>query len=105
MPGSLDALQLVATSIVESQSRPRDQVLDSLRGEDLRRLSESGDAGGEVHGDPGGLFACRADLAGVDAGANLDSQRPDSLHDRLRAFHAPCRPVERSEKTIAGDIL
>src|SRR5262245_57061229 len=44
------------------------------------------------------------DLAGVEAGAYLDTQRSDRLRDGLRALHPPNRPVERDEEAVAHGL-
>jgi len=105
MPGPFDAFQLAAAALVESQSGSGDQVLDRLRDEDLRRLSEGGDASCNVHGDPGRFLPHSADFPCVDAGANFELERPDRIHDRLRTLHATCGPVEGCEEAVAGDVL
>src|SRR2546430_15888048 len=71
MPGSFDAFELAAAPPVESQSGSGDQVLDRLRDEDLRRLSEAGDSSSNVNGDPSRLHPRSAAFTCGEAAANF----------------------------------
>ena len=54
---------------------------------------------------PAAFFPAVPDFACVEAGPNLEFERPDRVHDRLRTLHPACGPVERGEDAVAGDVL
>src|SRR6266700_5188626 len=89
----------------ETESQPRYQVLHGLRDKDLRGLGEGGDTSPNVDGNSRGLPVRRVDLTCVHTGANLDSERPNGLDDRLGALHPSRGAVERGKEAVAGDIL
>ena len=88
------------TGVFERESRTRHQVLDGLGDEYLRGTGGSTDSGADVHGDPTDLAVDRLDLAGVEPGPDLETQRPNGVDDRSRAPHAARRAVERGEEPI-----
>jgi hypothetical protein len=57
-----------------------------------------------MNGDAAELRLEYLALTGVDAGANLETDIPDSRHDGLCAPDRPRRPVESGEKSVAGGV-
>ena len=103
-PRVVDALEQVAAAVAEAQRRAQHELLDRARDEDLARPGQPGDAGAEVHRDPGQVAARTAALAGVDAGTQLESQRPDGVaHARGPADRA-AGAVEDDEEAVAGAL-
>jgi len=54
-----------------------------------------------VHGDPAHVAVAERDLAGVQAGADLDAERARRRLDRERAADGARRPVEGGEEPVA----
>ena len=52
-----------------------DEVSDRPRYEDLADVGQRHDPRGDVHGDAGDVVAAASDLAGVDAGSELETHR------------------------------
>jgi len=103
-PRVLEALEQVTAAVAEAQRRAQHELLDRARDEDLARPGQTDDAGAEVHRDPGQVAVDPAALAGVDAGAQLESQRADCVaHARGPADRA-AGAVEDDEEAVAGGL-
>ena len=72
-------------AVLEDEARAGDEVLDGGADEDLGGAGERGDPGADVHGDAADVGAQQLDLAGVAAGADLESQRT-SAKPRIAAI-------------------
>src|SRR5512134_1034060 len=104
VPTVWDAPQLVLARVLEGQSGSRDQVLHGRRDEDLAGSGKRTDARGDVHGDTSDIAVDRLDLARVAAGSDLEAQRSNRVHDRLRAPHGAGGSIERREEPIPGRV-
>ena len=62
------------------------------------------DAGTDVYGDAADVVAAEFTLAGVQAGAYLDTQRLHRVTNSHGAADRPLRAVERREETVAGGV-
>jgi hypothetical protein len=58
----------------------------------------------DVYGDATDVVAAMLDLAGVDAGSDLQAERPDRLLDRLRAADRSRRAIEGGQHAITGRL-
>src|ERR1700681_1713207 len=90
----------MSASLVESQTRPGDQILDGSRYQNLAWSGERPDPRGDVDGDALYVVARDLDLAGMEATADLNVERTDRLGNRASATHGTCRTVEGSEKPV-----
>src|SRR5690242_7973756 len=79
-----EALELPGAALLELDARAGDEVLDRLRYEHLSRACLGRDAGAGVHRDSAHVAACEHDLAGVEAGSNVQSDPVDVVDDRAR---------------------
>src|SRR5688500_4729741 len=94
LPASGNVLQFVRAAILEPDARPGDEVLDGARDEDLPRLRGGGDPRAGMHGDAMCLAAGELDLAGVQPGADLESERAHGIANLAGAADGTGRPVE-----------
>ena len=99
-----NALELCRSTILELQTRARNEVAYGAGHEDLAGLRTCGDARADVHGDARNLPVRHLDLARVQSRSDLETKWPDRVHDRLRAADASRRPVERREEAVARRI-
>ena len=72
---SRNVLQRVQAAILEADTGPGYEVGNRARNQYFPRLRSRGNARPRVHGDAAHLFARKLDLAGMQAGANLDPER------------------------------
>lgn len=96
--------ELVLTPILESDPRPGDQPLHCLRGKHLTRARERPHSRRDVNGDPGDVVAKDFDLAGVDAHADVESNRTRSFYDAATAADGACRPIEGRDESVPRGI-
>ncbi len=56
--------------------------------------------------EPADVVADPLDLARVQAGPDLETERPDAVHDRERTPNGASRPLERGEEAVTrgGDL-
>ena len=80
---------------------PRDEILHRVRREDLPGAGQGADTSGDVDGDPGDVVASELDLAGVEAGPDLEPLRSDGVADRERGADRARRSVEGGEEPVA----
>src|SRR6188472_864549 len=57
-----------------------------------------------MHGDSAGPTAHQFNLAGMHAGPNYESDRPDGRSDRLRAANGAGGSVERREESVSSRV-
>jgi hypothetical protein len=74
VPAVGDTLQPVLTSVFERQPGARDEILDGLRSEHLRRASEATDPRADVYRQAPDFPIDPLDLAGVQTRSDLNSQ-------------------------------
>jgi hypothetical protein len=77
---------------------PGEEVLHGGRDEDLAGLGLGGDARVDVDSDIGDLLVGALALAGMDAGADLESERGDGVSDRLAQWIARMGPLKVAKK-------
>ena len=58
----------------------------------------------EVDGDPADVVISRFDLAGVDAGPDLDAEAADAVSDGGRTLNGPGRSVEGGQKPVSQSL-
>jgi hypothetical protein len=68
------ALQLVLADVLERQPAPGDEVFDGLGHQDFGGAGQAAHAGSDVDGDASDLAVNDIALAGVEPGADLDSE-------------------------------
>src|SRR5262249_26519528 len=96
-----DAAQLMRAAIGEAQTRARDEIFDRTGHEHFTRTRARGDARADVHCDAAEIVADGFALAGVETGANLETERTDRVANRGRATNRACRTIERREESVA----
>ena len=74
LPVAGHATQLDASAVLEAGARADDQVTDRAVDEDFTSPGLTEDPRRDVHGDPPDVGAQQFALAGMDAGADLDTQ-------------------------------
>ena len=104
VPISRDALQLMHASILETDPRAGDEILDSSRDEHLAAVRVPRHAGADVDGDAADLSVHQLALPCVEPRPNLDSEVADCPVDCRCAADAARRPVEGCEEPVAGRI-
>src|SRR5829696_4527435 len=87
-------------SISEPQSRSRDEILHGPRRQHLARSGQRRDPSGRVDGDTANIVPDAFDLSGVDPGADLETQTPDSFGDGHGTPDRASRPVEGGEEAV-----
>jgi hypothetical protein len=102
LPGARHAAQLNIAAVLKAGARADDQVTHGARDEDFPRAGLAEDPRRDVYGDPADVVVPQFALAGVDAGADLDTQCLDVGAQRLGAADGLRGAVERSEVAITG---
>src|SRR5688572_13432484 len=87
-------------AILEPDARPRNEVLDGARDENLSRLRGGSDSRAGVHGDAMRLAAGELDPAGVQPGADLEAERAHGIANMAGTADGSGRPVESGEKSV-----
>jgi len=83
MPLAGDTLQRAGATVLETESRPGDQILHGARDKHLAGLSKGSDAGADVHGDPAELRAHHLALASVEAGPHGQAEALDAMLEEI----------------------
>lgn len=91
-------------SILEAQTRSGNQVLDRARHEHVTRPRQRRDPSTDVHRDATELVTDNLALAGVNPGADVETETSNGLDDRTRSAGGPGRTVERGEEPVTGRI-
>src|SRR5207344_1838589 len=94
VPLAGNALQDLRPAIVEPEVRTDDQVLHGAGDEHLAGPGQGAHPRADVDPDAGDVLAPPLDLAGVQAGADVDAQRAHRVAHRSRGPHASARTVE-----------
>src|SRR5712671_676243 len=102
MPPSVQALQLVLTSVLELDAGACHEVNDGSGYEHLSGASESGHARRDDDADTCYVITAQFDLGGVDAAADLDPHASERVSDHQRRADCSCRTVEDGEHAVAG---
>src|SRR5688572_8423058 len=89
---------------LELEARPRDEVANRPRYQDLMRRSQVRDASRNVKGEPGNLLLLKFALTRMQANPDVNSQRLGRFHDRACALNRPGGPVEDGDKAVAGRV-
>src|SRR5262249_9813903 len=104
MPLTRHPLEGLESAILEAETGAGDQVLHGAGDEDLAGPRGRGDARPDVDGEPGDLVARELDLAGVEPGANVKTERVDAVAHRARAADRAGGAVERGENPVARGV-
>ena len=99
-PFAGDALEGSGTAFSKVEPRPSDQVLHCARDKYFAGTSECRNACAGMDGDSADIVTHNFALARVKAGANLDTEHPDSLGYRPGAADCSGRAVECREKAV-----
>src|SRR5438093_13771958 len=99
-----DAFEGVRPPAGESDLRSAHELLDGRRHEHFTRLGKGGNPCAHMYREAGGLGPPVFDLAGMQAGADLQTDLLDRIADGASAANGPCRPVEGREEAVASGI-
>src|ERR1019366_5978356 len=88
----------------EAQSGTGDQVSDGAGNQHFVRFGSGRDARRDMHRDTADIVADQLALAGMEPGADLQSQRTKFFTYRTGASYRPIRPVERGEHAVARGV-
>jgi hypothetical protein len=99
-PGSGHSLELMVMSVVEADVGADEQVLHRARDQHLTIASERRNPGRDMDSQPSQIRPAHLDLPDMDAGTNLEPQRPHRLHHGKGAPHRRERTVERREEAV-----
>ena len=102
LPGARHAAQLNIAAVLKAGARADDQVPDRAVDEDIAGTGVAEDPRRNVYGDSPDVVAQQFAFAGVDAGADLDTQCLGVSAQGLGAADGLRRAVERSEVAITG---
>src|ERR1700716_3551713 len=91
----------MSASLVEAEARAGNQILDGSRHQHLARSGERRDARGDVDCNALHVVAGDLDLAGMEAAADLNVQRPEGFGYGAGATNGTCRTVKGGEKPIS----
>lgn len=89
-------------SVVEDDSRPRHERRDGSRHQYLPWARRLFDPGTDVNGDAGDVVLPPFDLACVQAGSNLDPDRPQRVTQRTGTVDGAGRAIEGGEYAVTG---
>src|SRR5215211_1063005 len=101
-PLARDALQFVHSTLLELDSRARDQVLDGAGHENLAGAGGSGYARSDVDRNPRYLSVLQLALACVNAGADREIELAECVDDRASACDRTRRAVEDRKEAVSG---
>ena len=95
------APQHLTAAVLELQAGAGNEVANGAGDEDLSAAGQFRDARRDVDSDAADVVAHDFDLAGMEAAAHLDAERPHPLDDCRSAAHGAGGAVERREKAVA----
>jgi hypothetical protein len=104
LPRPADALELVATAVLERQPGAVDEVASRARGEDVGGSGEGEKAGGPMHGDAPDVVADDLDLARVDGGPDLEVESRSVVPDGPGTGDRPSRGIEPGKEAVIGRL-
>src|SRR5438105_3122819 len=99
-PFAGNALQYVCPTLRELEARAEHQLAHGARYQHLRRARESPDPRSDVNRNAGEILTTQLALASVNAGAQLDPQRPDLGADRPCTPNRLCGTLEGGEEAV-----
>src|SRR5262249_49487231 len=79
LPGSVDAFEFVAASVLEIEACSGDEHWHCGRDPEFTGCCRVKDTSGDVHCDPGDVGASDLDLAGVQSCADLQAERSQGV--------------------------
>ena len=85
MPFAGNALQWRDTTAAKAKARPGDEILHGARYQYFPGAGQRRDPRPDVDGDPADIIADDLAFARVQAGADIDAERPDFISDRSGA--------------------
>lgn len=103
-PSLRNALERDAAAVFKGEAGPRHEVPHRPRDEHLAGGGLGGHPGADVDGDARHLPVQQLDLAGMQAGTDLEAQRAQGVHDRPRASNRSRRTVKSGKEAVAGRV-
>jgi hypothetical protein len=97
------AFEGMAAAIIKHQARAHHEVLDRARHEDFARTSEGRDPGPDMHGEPGDVIGQDLDLAGMQAGSDIEVKLPYLVPDRQGTADGAGGTVKAREEPVTDD--
>src|SRR5262245_30658334 len=104
MPFAGDALEGLRCPIFKRDARPRHQILDCSRHEDLAAARDRSDTSADVYRDAAELVTHDLALAGMEPGPDFQTQTPHGAHDRTRAPNRAGGTVKSRQEAVARRI-
>jgi hypothetical protein len=104
LPLVCDAFEDVRSLVGEADLRSAHQLLDGRSDKHFTWLGQGGDPCADMYRDAGGLDPSAFDLAGMQAGTDLQADLPDRIADSARAANGACRPVEGRKEAVASGV-
>ncbi len=94
-PSARHPTQFDASAVLEARARADDQITHGSGDDDVAGVGLAEDPRGDVHGQSPDVGAQQFTLAGVDAGANLDTQRLGVIAKSLGGSEWPASGRQR----------
>ncbi len=88
-PGFRHAPEFVLAPVLELDPRSRHQVFDGRGDQNVGRVGEGANPGGDVYGKATEVITPNLALAGMQPNSNLDPERPRRLDDGSRRSEWP----------------
>src|SRR5215218_4890228 len=104
LPGTLDTLQRLWSTVVQGDVRAYDQVPYRPGGKDLTRSSRRHHPGRDVDGDAADIAIAQLDLTGVQPRSDLEPDAAQLVSEGGRAAHRPPRAVEGGQDPVPGRL-
>jgi hypothetical protein len=103
-PTPRDTFQLVFAAIVKLNARANHEILHGARDEHFARNRQRPESSGDVHGEAAEIVASYLALTGVQTHAQLDTETPGGIDDRLAAADGTSRTVERNDEAVSSCV-
>lgn len=104
VPGLLDPLEGVLTSIVEDEAGSRDEILHSARDQHLPGTGEGGDPRPDVDGDAPDAVVDEFHFTRMHTRADLETEIVHRVADPVSTSDRSRRAFEHREESVAGGI-
>src|SRR5438876_11516308 len=104
LPRAGYALELVCAALVEAQAGAGDESFRGAGHQDFAGTGKRRDSSADVHGDARQLGPKNLTLAGMQPGANGETQTLNGIGDRARGANATRGPIEGGEDAVARRI-
>src|SRR5262249_46476606 len=98
------AFESVRSAISKSKPRSGHEIPDGAGDQDFAGAGTRRYTRPDVYSDPGNLLSRNLALAGVQAGANCQSQHCRRVPNGTRAPYRACRPIETGEHSVASGV-